>query len=76
LGKDPWGPDIKASDEFLEPLFEQFYKILNLGDRMRKADYAALAAFVPKEMIDPEITDVLDAIVETAQKAKPRGGML
>ncbi|MGC8842015.1 MAG: ATP-dependent nuclease [Candidatus Sumerlaeaceae bacterium] len=76
LGKDPWGPDIKASDEFLKPLFEQFYEILNLGDRMRKADYAALAAFVPKEMIDPEITDVLDAIVETAQKAKPRGGML
>ncbi|EQD23888.1 MAG: hypothetical protein D084_Lepto4C00684G0002, partial [Leptospirillum sp. Group IV 'UBA BS'] len=30
LGKDPWSADIKASEEFLEPLFSHFYKTLGL----------------------------------------------
>lgn len=73
LGKDPWSADIKASDEFLGPLFEQFYKSLKFPNLMSKTDYHALAAFVPADAIDPEIKQVLDAIVEVAQKAKLRG---
>ncbi|MGC8668972.1 MAG: ATP-dependent nuclease [Chthonomonadales bacterium] len=73
LGKDPWGPDIKASDEFLEPLFRQFYKSLDLPDLMSKTDYHALVAFVPANAIAPEIAQALDAIVTVAGKAKPRG---
>ena len=31
LGKpDPWSPDLKASDEFLDPLFRKFYERLKL----------------------------------------------
>ncbi|MFZ5654336.1 MAG: ATP-dependent nuclease [Pseudomonadota bacterium] len=73
LGKDPWSTDIKASDDFLDPLFKQFYKSLDLPDLMSKTDYHALAAFVPANAIDPEIGEALDAIVAVASLAKPRG---
>lgn len=73
LGKsDPWSPDIKATDDFLDPLFKAFFKKLGLPLTFRKADYHQLASLVPREMIDPEITEKLDAIVDVARKAKPR----
>jgi ABC-type arginine transport system ATPase subunit len=73
LKKDPWSADIKASDDFLEPLFNKFYERLKLPNLMRKTDYHSLAAFVPEDRVDPEIIEALDAIVETASKARPRG---
>ena len=73
LGKDPWSADIKASDEFLDPLFKQFYKTFDLPDFMSKTDYHALAAFVSAGAIDPEIGQALDAIVAAASAAKARG---
>ncbi len=73
LGKDAWSPDIKASEEFLEPLFEQFYTTLGLPNLMSKTDYHVLAAFVPKDTIDPEVKKTLDDIVSVAQKAKSQG---
>lgn len=73
LDKDPWSTDIKASDEFLEPLFKQFYERLGLPNLMSKTDYHALAAFVPANAIDREIGQALDAIVAVAGAAKPRG---
>jgi ABC-type taurine transport system ATPase subunit len=72
LGKpDPWGPDIKASDEFLDPLFQRFYKELKLPNLMRKTDYHTLAPHVPPEAIDPEIREKLDAIAQVAGRARP-----
>lgn len=73
LRKNPWSADIKASDDFLDPLFEQFYKSLGLPNLMSKTDYYTLAAFVSADAIDPEIGQALDAIVEVAKQAKPRG---
>lgn len=73
LGKDPWGGDIKASDEFLDPLFRNFYEQLGLPNLMNKTNYHVLAAFVPPEAIDPEIRQALDAIQSVADAAKPRG---
>lgn len=73
LGKDPWSADIKASEEFLGPLFKQYYERLGLPNLMSKTDYHALAAFVPAEAIDPEIGHALDAIVAAANAARPRG---
>ncbi len=70
----PWSPEIKATDEFLEPLFKKYFKKLELPLELRKSSYHQLAAFVPEDRIDPEITEKLNAIVETALKAKPRGG--
>jgi hypothetical protein len=75
LGKDPWSADIKASEEFLEPLFKQFYERLCLSNLMLKTDYHVLAEFVPAAKIDPEIGQALDAIVTVANKAKPRGAV-
>lgn len=73
LGKpDPWGPDLKVTDEFLEPLFKRFYRELGLPDLMRKTDYHALAPFVPAGALNGEITQVLDAIAGTAAEATPR----
>jgi ABC-type hemin transport system ATPase subunit len=73
LGKqDPWSPDIKASDDFLNPLFKKYFEKLGLPNLMRKTDYHVLARLVPKEKIDPEVIEKLNAIVAAAKKAKPR----
>lgn len=74
LGKDPWSADIKASDEFLAPLFKQFYQSRNLPNLMSKTNYHTLASFVPKDEIDPEIGQALDAIAAVASAARPQGG--
>jgi energy-coupling factor transporter ATP-binding protein EcfA2 len=73
LGRpSPWGPDIKASDEFLTPLFRRFYEKLQLPDLMDKTDYHTLAQFVPTTAIDAEVQEKLNLIVQTAAEAKPR----
>lgn len=73
LGRpSPWGPDIKATDDFLDPLFKSFFDRLGLPNLMRKTDYHELARFVPPDRIDPEVVAVLDAIHDVARQAKPR----
>ncbi|MBI2060112.1 MAG: AAA family ATPase [Nitrospirae bacterium] len=70
----PWSPDIKASDDFLDPLFKRFYEALSLPGLLRKTDYHTLAPFVPIDQIDKEVREKLDTIVATALIAHPRGG--
>ncbi|MFQ3609330.1 MAG: AAA family ATPase [Chloroherpetonaceae bacterium] len=72
LGKDAWSPDLKVTDEFLNPLFDAYFKKLNLPNLFRKSTYYVLAKYVSSEQIDAEVTQKLDAILETARKAKPR----
>ncbi|MBI4586494.1 MAG: AAA family ATPase [Planctomycetes bacterium] len=69
--KDPFWMTTKASDQFLDRLFKEFFKKLQLPNLMQKTDYHVLARHMPKEELDPEVTLVLDAIVETAKRAKP-----
>lgn len=72
LGHDsPWSPDTKVSTEFLDPLFSSFFKKLELPNLMQKTNYHTLVQYLPTEQIDPEVTDVLDGILEIANKAKP-----
>ncbi|MCO6457797.1 MAG: AAA family ATPase [Pirellulaceae bacterium] len=72
LGKpSPWSPTIKATDEFLDKLFDNFFRKLSLPNLMRKADYHRLADFIEPAQIDPEVTEMLDRIVETASQAVP-----
>jgi hypothetical protein len=72
LGKgSPWSPDTKVSDDFLDPLFELFFKSLNLPNLMRKTDYHTLARCVPQGQIDPEVVEVLDEIVGVFNRARP-----
>lgn len=58
----PWSSDVKASDDFLQPLFQKFYQNLSLPNVMRKTDYHTLAPYVSAATIDPEVIEVLDDI--------------
>jgi hypothetical protein len=69
---DPWSPDIKASDDFLDPLFRAFFQALELPLQLRKSEYHILATLVPPDRLDKEVAEKLDAIVRTAERARPR----
>jgi ABC-type taurine transport system ATPase subunit len=68
---DRWWWNVKASDDFLDRLFEAYFKRLGLPNLMRKADYHTLARLVPKELMADEIVEKLDAIVKVAKSAMP-----
>ena len=68
----PWSADVKASDDFLNPLFDRFFQKLGLPNLLRKTDYHALASLVPADKIDPEVTEKLNGILAVAGKASPR----
>jgi len=68
---DRWWNEVKATDDFLNRLFEAYFKKLGLPNIMKKTSYHILAGLVPKGMIDKEVIEKLDMIVEVAKKAKP-----
>jgi len=68
---DQWWVDTKISDLFLDRLFEVYYAKLGLPNLMRKTDYHGLASHVLKEEVSPEVVEVLDRIVEVAERAVP-----
>ena len=74
LGKgSPWDPDVKASDDFLDPLFLSYFGKLGLPNLMAKKNYHELADYVPDGEIDPEVGAKLDAIAQVAEDAAPAG---
>jgi hypothetical protein len=66
----PWSPDIKATDDFLDPLFKRYFQGLGMPNLMRKSNYHELAAYLPLDELDPEVKMVLDQIDEIAATAK------
>lgn len=73
LGRpSPWSADVKATDDFLNPLFERFFKKLGLPNLLKKTDYHILARLVPKDQIDAEVKMKLDGIVAVATRAKSK----
>ena len=68
---DRWWSEVKASDDFLDRLFETFFKRLELPNLMRKSDYHLLAEYVPESLIASDVRGVLDAIADVAQRAHP-----
>ena len=62
MGKTPFTTDIKASDDFLNPLFRDFFQAKGLPNLLRKSDYHQLAELVSVDLIDKEISEVLDTI--------------
>jgi ABC-type multidrug transport system ATPase subunit len=68
---DPWGPDIKVTDDFLDPLFRQFYERLGTPQRIFKRDYHALADVISIDQIDHEVSEVLNLIDEIIERAVP-----
>jgi hypothetical protein len=68
-----WWSSMKASDEFLDRVFESYLKRLKLPvSLMTKRDYHKLAMFVPRELIAPEVEEVLNEILAVSKDAKPR----
>lgn len=60
---DPWGPDIKVTDDFLDPLFRNYYERLGTPQRIFKNDYHGLADVIEPDALDIEVTRQLDALV-------------
>ena len=72
LGKPgPWSGDIKASDEFLGPVFNRFSEKMQIPLEIRKSQLHRLVPFIPKDRIDPEIIEKLDLIVKVVNQANP-----
>lgn len=69
--KSPWSNDVKATDEVLDRIFRLFFRKLQIPHLFSKSDYNALARLLQPEQFDPDITRMLDAIVEIAGKAPP-----
>lgn len=68
---DRWWSEVKASDDFLDRVFADYFASLGLPNLIRKTDYHRLAELVPHELISLEIKEKLDSIVEVARKASP-----
>jgi hypothetical protein len=69
--QDRWWANTKASDDFLDRLFEAFFRKLELPNLMTKTHYHRLARYVPDEEIDREVSTVLDQIADVAGRANP-----
>ncbi|MFI4917552.1 MAG: AAA family ATPase [Phycisphaerales bacterium JB060] len=71
--EDEWWHRMKATDELLDPLFDQYFKELKMPHMMRKSGYYQLAHLVQDDhLASEEIAKKLDAIVQTANKANPK----
>jgi len=71
VGKgSPWDADFKASDDFLIPLFRNYFAEIGLPNLMNKKSFHELANHVPEAEIDPEIGKKLDAITAVAKSAR------
>ena len=67
----PWDADLKVSEEFLTPLFKNYFAKLGVPNLMAKKNFYELAKYVPDNEIDPEIGEMLDAITGVAECASP-----
>ena len=65
----PWGSGVKVSDDFLDPLFADYFERLDLPNVMPKKSFHALARYVPREEIASEVKEKLDAIARVAEAA-------
>jgi hypothetical protein len=66
----PWSHDTKVTDDFLNPLFSEFFKGLGIPNLFQKTDYHVLASLVRPEDIDAEVVTVLDKIAEVSSQAE------
>lgn len=71
-----WSHDLKVTGErdnpgVLPTIFASFYNKLGLPNLMNKSNFHVLARFVPLNLIDEEVHEVLDAIVAVAKQAQP-----
>lgn len=68
---DAWWIDTKASTDFLDRLFDAFFRRLGLPNLLLKTNYHVLAKYVRTDQIDPEVNEKLAAILSVARIAHP-----
>ena len=56
---------------YLNKLFKKYFKKLSLPNVMAKKNFHELVSYLPRNKIDPEIKDKLEAIGRVAQQARP-----
>ena len=67
LGKgDPWNDETKVSDDFLTPLFKDYFNRLGLYNLMDKKSFYELTRFITRGRIDREVREKLEAIVRVS----------
>ena len=67
----PWWLEVSAHN-FLERLIACYFDRLQNHDAARRIDYHALAYLVPRQAIDLEVVEKLDALLEIAGSARRR----
>ena len=67
-GLSPLDSDTKMSDDFLVPLFIDFYTSLGSRNLMTKKNLYRLVKYL--DSVDEEVIEKLDAIAETAEATK------
>jgi hypothetical protein len=73
--KKPWSNEIKASDDFLSPVFRRYFQTLQLpASTLSKHSFHELVTYVPVNQIDMEMTDVLNRIHDICKRARPFNG--
>jgi hypothetical protein len=68
---DPWWRTVKASDDFLDLVFRDFFKRLGFRLEFSKAQYYRLVRHIPTALISPEVIAVLDTVASVADQARP-----
>jgi hypothetical protein len=74
LGRDPWSPDEKVSDEFLPRVFSLYFSELRIDNRMSKSNFHTLAEFIESDEIDGDVSLCLSLIAKEAEAARARRG--
>ena len=69
--EDRWWREVKASDEFLAPVFQSFFRALGRPPDVGKANYHRLVPHIPEATLAPAVVEVLDAIAAVAARARP-----
>jgi energy-coupling factor transporter ATP-binding protein EcfA2 len=72
---DTWWVNVKASDEFLDRVFREYFAKLGLPNLLDKTTYYKLAEFVPSNLVTDEVISKLDKIAETGAAAEPKPGL-
>jgi energy-coupling factor transporter ATP-binding protein EcfA2 len=66
---DIFWQSVKITDQFLDPIFDAFFKKLKLPNLMRKTDYHRLADFMQPDEIHQDIRNALDIVARAADEA-------
>ena len=67
---DRWWSETKMSDDFLEPLFADFFKKSGQKILLNKGGYYEIARYIHPEEIEPEVIEKLDIIYTIASDYK------